>query len=134
MLVVAAIIFILFGFLFSPLRTSRFSERDFRNFSVTAASRRPASCGGSAAAVSTGFVMIAAAGGRIGNLEASHHEGLHGVVRQAFHIWADGDPCRLQAPDGTLADIPADDKFHVIILQKCNNGVMSLPVGLHHLG
>lgn len=47
---------------------------------------------------------------------------------------ADGDPCRLQAPDGTLADIPADDKFHVIILQKCNNGVMSLPVGLHHLG
>ena len=84
--------------------------------------------------MSTGFVMIAAAGGRIGNLEASHHEGLHGVVRQAFHIWADGDPCRLQAPDGTLADIPADDKFHVIILQKCNNGVMSLPVGLHHLG
>ncbi len=29
MLVVAAIIFILFGFLFSPLRTSRFRRRSF---------------------------------------------------------------------------------------------------------
>ena len=78
--------------------------------------------------------MVTAAGRRVGNLKAPHHESLHSVVRQSFHIGTNRNPGRLQTPDGALADILTDDKFHVIILQKCNNSVMSLPVGLHHLG